>query len=191
MAPPRLIMAALSGLVVACLAGCGGDRSAPDRDRAVGEAADARFALSSPAFAPGASIPARFTCAGERLAPPLSWSRPPAGTRELVLVMEDLDAPHGAFVHWIVLALSPTTPGLPAGTKPATLRTGRASSGRVGYEPPCPPRGDRAHRYVFTLYALRARLAAALGAPANQVRGALAAARPLARGRLLGRFART
>jgi Raf kinase inhibitor-like YbhB/YbcL family protein len=181
-------MTALSGLVVAGLAGCGDDRPAPDRP--TGQAADARFALSSPAFAPGAPIPARFTCAGQRSAPPLSWSRPPAGTRELVLLMEDLDARREDFVHWIVLGLSPTSRGLPAGTKPTTLRSGQASSGRVGYEPPCPPPGDRAHRYVFTLYALGAPLGASLGTPASQVRGALATARPLARGRLIGRFAR-
>ena len=184
----RLRVAALSGVVVAWLAGCGDERPAPDRP--AGQAADARFVLSSPAFAAGASIPARFTCAGQRSAPPLSWSRPPTGTRELVLLMEDLDARREAFVHWIVLALSPTSRGLPAGTKPATLRSGQASSGRVGYNPPCPPPGDRAHRYVFTLYALRAPLGASMGTPASQVRRALATARPLARGRLVGRFAR-
>jgi Raf kinase inhibitor-like YbhB/YbcL family protein len=187
MAIRHLRLVALSGLVAA-LAGCGEDRSAPERPQ--GEAADARFSLSSPAFASGGAIPARFTCAGQRSAPPLSWSRPPAGTRELVLVTDDLDAPRGTFVHWIVLGLSPTSRGLPAGAKPATLRSGRASSGRVGYEPPCPPRGDRAHRYAFTLYALRAPLGAEFGAPASRVRAALARARPLAQARLVGRFAR-
>jgi len=188
MATRHLRVVALWGLAAAALAGCGDDRPAPDRP--TGQAADARLALSSPAFAPGASIPARFTCAGQRSAPPLSWSRPPVGTRELVLVMEDLDAPRGAVVHWVVLGLSPSARGLPAGTKPATLRSGQATSGRVGYEPPCPPPGDRAHRYVFTLYALAAPLGAELGAPASRVRAALAGARPLAQGRLLGRFAR-
>lgn len=181
---PRLTLAAL---VAALLAGCGDDRPAPDRPAGDGAA---RIALSSPAFAPGGSIPTRFTCSGQGSAPPLRWSAAPGGTRELVLVMDDPDAARGAFVHWIVLGLPPTSRGLAAGTKPATLRAGRASSGRVGYEPPCPPAGDRAHRYVFTLYALRAPLGAELGAPASRVRGALAGARPLAQGRLIGRFAR-
>jgi len=145
--------------------------------------------LSSPAFVDGGTIPTRFTCSGEGAAPALRWSAVPRATRELVLIVEDPDAPGGRFVHWVVLGLSPRLGGIPEGTKPATLRLGRSSSGKVGYEPPCPPRGGGAHRYVFTLFALRRRLDASYGASADEVRRAMSGA-VVAQGRLVGRFGR-
>jgi Raf kinase inhibitor-like YbhB/YbcL family protein len=137
----------------------------------------------------GGTIPTRFTCSGEGAAPPLRWSGVPPGTRELALTVEDPDAPGGRFVHWVVLGLSPRLGGIPEGTKPATLRLGRSSSGKVGYEPPCPPAGGGPHRYVFTLFALRRPLAASYGASADEVRREMSGA-VVGLGRLVGRFGR-
>ncbi|MCX4198814.1 hypothetical protein OMR07_27905 [Methylobacterium organophilum] len=44
--------------------------------------------LSSPAFADGADLPARFTADGAGVSPPLAWSGLPAGTAALVLLVE-------------------------------------------------------------------------------------------------------
>jgi Raf kinase inhibitor-like YbhB/YbcL family protein len=180
-----------TGIAAACvlalaIAGCGGGggrtatRPAP---------APAHLRLWSPAFADGGTIPIRFTCSGEGAAPPLRWSGVPAGARELALTLVDPDAPGGRFVHWVVLGLSPRLGGIPEGAKPATLRLGKASSGKVGYEAPCPPPGGGPHRYVFTLFALRRPLAASYGASADQVRRAMLGA-VIAQGRLVGRFGR-
>lgn len=179
----RIAVAALALLAV----GCGGGKG----DRATGPApgTPATISLTSPAFAEGAILPRRFTCDAEGQAPPLSWSGVPAGARELALVVEDPDVPGGAFVHWVVLALGPRSTGLPAGTRPATLRQGKGSSGKVGYEPPCPPQGASPHRYFFTLYALREPLGLADGASAA---GALRAIAPrsVGLGRLTARYGR-
>jgi hypothetical protein len=175
---------ALLTCAAAALAGCG-----PERRERPPPAAPAKISLSSPAFRDGGTIPRRYTCDGEGAAPPLRWSRPPAGTRELALYVDDPDAPAGPFVHWVVFGLRPGTSGLPAGTKPATLRKAQAGSGKVGYEPPCPPEGDRPHRYRFVLYALRAPIDLQDGAPADQVRAAIDRS-TIARGTLVGRYGR-
>ncbi len=121
--------------------------------------------LTSPAFEHSGSIPARFTCDGEDLSPPLEWSDLPPGTRTLALLVDDPDAPDPAapkrlWVHWIAYNLSPTENGLPegAGNRPAISPSRFAStdSGETGYHGPCPPIGR--HRYYFHLYALDASL---------------------------------
>jgi Raf kinase inhibitor-like YbhB/YbcL family protein len=180
-----------TGIAAACVlaltgAGCGGPRSGT-ATRPTG--APAHLRLWSPAFSDGGTIPSRFTCSGEGTAPPLRWSGVPSGTRELAVILEDPDAPGGRFVHWVVLGLSPGVGGIPEGTKPATLRLGKASSGRVGYEPPCPPPGDRPHLYVFTLFALRRPLPASYGASADQVRREMSGA-VIGEGRLVARYGR-
>ncbi len=122
--------------------------------------------ITSTAFEPGHTIPARHTCDGEDLSPPLSWSGAPAGTRSLVLIMDDPDAPPGTWVHWLLYDLPPDAHDLPEGvTEHERLENGAIhgacwgakSFNRIGYHGPCPPPG-RPHRYMFKLYALDARL---------------------------------
>jgi len=118
--------------------------------------------LSSPAFEPGGRIPARHTCDGEDLSPPLAWQGLPAGTRRLTVIMDDPDAPPGTWVHWVLYDLPPDAGGLEEGVpKNAALDSGAShgvcwgvsSYSRVGYHGPCPPPGAP-HRYSFRLYAL-------------------------------------
>jgi len=121
--------------------------------------------LTSPAFTPGAAIPARYTCEGQDIAPPLQWEGVPAGTRSLALIMDDPDAPDPAaprmtWVHWVLYNLPPDLQGLPEGATTSDLPPGsgegRNDWGRTGYGGPCPPVGR--HRYFFKLYALDTRL---------------------------------
>jgi Raf kinase inhibitor-like YbhB/YbcL family protein len=111
------------------------------------------FALSSPAFAEGAAIPARYTCDGEDVSPEIRWSGAPDATRDLALIVLDPDARD--FVHWLVYDI----PGASDGTLPAAMSTasneppqGRNGFGKRGYGGPCPPSGT--HHYVFAIYAL-------------------------------------
>jgi Raf kinase inhibitor-like YbhB/YbcL family protein len=145
--------------------------------------------LRSPAFADGDAIPLRYTCDGDETSPPLRWTKPPAATRELALVMEDPDAPSGTFVHWTVDSLSPAVTGLDQGNPPIDAKQGENSFGKRGYSGPCPPNGDKPHHYVFTLYALHSALPLDADAQPNDVRKAIAK-QALARGRLVGRFMR-
>ena len=106
--------------------------------------------LSSPVFVNGGTIPVRYTCDGDDVSPPLDIDDVPEGTRSLVLVMEDPDAPHGTWDHWVAYDIEPLT-HVSEGT-PSLGTPGRNSWGRQGYGGPCPPSGT--HRYVFRILAL-------------------------------------
>ena len=119
------------------------------------------LALASPAFAPGADIPSLFTCEGSDISPPLEWTGVPDGTRSLVLIVDDPDAPDPSapkmtWVHWVLYDLPPGARSLPEGVAPSDLpagtREGRNDWKRTGYGGPCPPIGR--HRYYHKLYAL-------------------------------------
>jgi Raf kinase inhibitor-like YbhB/YbcL family protein len=131
--------------------------------------------IRSPVFHEGGSIPARYTCDGEDVSPPLEWSGVPEGTKSLALTCDDPDAPAGLWVHWVVFDLPPSATGLPEGV-PVTPeisgggRQGKNDFRKIGYGGPCPPGGT--HRYVFTLYALDS----TLGLPAGATRQDLLAA---------------
>ena len=112
------------------------------------------FHLSSPAFGAGAEIPATFTCDGADISPPLTFTGIPPGTRELVLVMRDAEAPGGNFVHWALAGIPPTIVGLPSGGVPGLVSPGVNSFGTLGYRGPCPPPGATPHHYVLSLSAL-------------------------------------
>jgi Raf kinase inhibitor-like YbhB/YbcL family protein len=115
------------------------------------------FILLSPAFLPGAAMPAEYTCDGADISPPLAWSGTPEGTRSLVLIVEDPDAPGGTFRHWAAFDIAPGARGLATGygaSRPADgFREGRNDFGQSDYRGPCPPPGP-AHHYHFRLYAI-------------------------------------
>ena len=117
--------------------------------------------LTSPAFAPGAEIPTPFTCEGRDISPLLEWTGVPDGTKSLVLIVDDPDAPDPAapkmtWVHWVLYDLPSEIRSLPEGVSPSDLpagtREGRNDWKRTGYGGPCPPIGR--HRYFHKLYAL-------------------------------------
>ncbi len=117
--------------------------------------------LNSPAFAHGGTIPARHTCEGADVSPALAWAGVPPGTRSLVLIVDDPDAPDPraprmTWVHWLLYNLPPDCTGLPEGVAPDQLPAGtlqgRNDWHRTGYGGPCPPIGR--HRYFHKLYAL-------------------------------------
>ena len=106
--------------------------------------------LTSPAFGNNQSIPAKYTCTGQNVSPPLQWSGVPAHTTSLALTVDDPDAPSGHFMHWDVTQIPPTTNAIPEGGRVGV--EGTNGFGKTGYGGPCPPSGE--HRYVFTLKAL-------------------------------------
>lgn len=108
----------------------------------------AAFALTSPAFHAGGTIPTRYTCDGGNVSPPLRWTAPPRGTSSFGLTMVDVTA---GFLHWQALRIPATARSLPAGAKLA--HTSLNSFHQPGYGGPCPPAGAP-HRYVFTVRAL-------------------------------------
>jgi Raf kinase inhibitor-like YbhB/YbcL family protein len=95
-------------------------------------------------------IDIRFTCDGGDRSPSLTWTAPPAGTVELVLLVTDDDADD--FVHWAVAAIPPTAGEVGEGAQITGATEGRNDFGNPGWGGPCPPSGT--HTYRFALYAL-------------------------------------
>ncbi len=149
--------------------------------------------LSSAAFQAEQSIPAKHTCDGENMSPPLAWGEPPSGTESFALMMDDPDAPGGTFTHWILFNLPADSRELEEGV-PAESELengalqGKNDFGAIGYGGPCPPSGS-AHHYCFTLYALDKRLDLAAGASRQQVLDAIEG-HILASGLLTGTYER-
>jgi Raf kinase inhibitor-like YbhB/YbcL family protein len=117
--------------------------------------------MVSPAFEHLGRIPRRYTCEGEDVSPPLSWTAPPAGTKSLALLVEDPDAPDPeapkmTWVHWILYNIPADVRALAEAVAPEDLPEGVLQGlndwKRIGYGGPCPPIGR--HRYFHRLYAL-------------------------------------
>jgi len=148
--------------------------------------------LASVAFGQNGKIPARFTCEGENVSPPLAWSGVPAGTRSFALVCSDPDAPSGTWYHWAAFDIPADRRALaervPAGS--AALLQAVNDFGKSGYGGPCPPPGHGTHHYAFVLYALKVEhLDVAAGAHCREVERA-AKAQAIATARLTGLYAR-
>ncbi len=145
--------------------------------------------ISSTAFAPGTNIPRQYTCDGENISPPLTFSDVPAGARSLVLIMDDPDAlkPAGkVWDHWLVWNISASTSTVSEDRNPPGI-VGFNTSGKKGYGGPCPPDGE--HRYFFKLYARDADL----DLPFNAVKADIEKAMTghiLDKTQLMGRYSR-
>ena len=146
----RLAAAMLVNLVTTLLASAGAKG-----------ASSMTLSLTSPAFAEGGEIPARYTCEGQHVSPPLAWSEPPGGTKSLALIVDDPDAPDPkapkmTWVHWVLYNLPPTASQLAEAVEQKALPTGTREGlndwKRTCYGGPCPPIGR--HRYFHKLFAL-------------------------------------
>ena len=161
------------------LAGCGsGGGKAKTSPRAL--SAGIRFASAD--FKPGGTLPRETTCDGAGRKPALRITAVPKGTKALLLIEHDPDAPSGDFTHWTVY-------DIPPGARTPTGTEGLNQLGKPGYAPACPPPGEKPHHYVFDLYALRARTGLAAGAAPGAVRAAVAKL-AFARGELVATYGR-
>jgi Raf kinase inhibitor-like YbhB/YbcL family protein len=147
--------------------------------------APATITVTSEAFPAGSPIPTPYTCRGANTSPPLHWTGIPDRATVLALVVDDPDAPHGTYRHWIVVDIPAGTAGAGAGQPPAGGRQLPNSAGHARYDGPCPPSGT--HHYRFTVYALSHALDLPDGAGLDRSLPAIDAA-TLARGQLTGTF---
>ena len=176
--------------------------SAPLTVPRVGEAAMPKLSVRSNTFAGGATLPMstvfnNFGCTGANRSPHLAWSGQPAGTASFAVILHDPDAPTGTgWYHWVVFNIPPTAHELKEGAGaqgspdlPAGAVLGLTDFGVSQYGGPCPPPGDRPHRYKFTVYALSAKIdgnASTTGAALRfMMRGVT-----LATGTITGRYGR-
>ncbi len=103
-----------------------------------------------------------FGCTGQNISPALRWVHAPRGTRSFAVTVYDPDAPTGSgWWHWVIFNIPATVHELKRGAgdlKRHLAPQGSVQSvtdfGKPGYGGPCPPKGDRPHRYIFTVFAL-------------------------------------
>jgi Raf kinase inhibitor-like YbhB/YbcL family protein len=175
------VLLILAGLTVM---GCGGNGASGTELEQGPSVAAFQFTDQSD-VAEGEPIQARFTCDGEDIPPRLAWEGVPENTQELVLALEDPDAPGATFTHWLVYGIDP---GMTTLTDVGVLLEGENDFGDTGYGGPCPPGGEE-HRYVFRLFALDAHLGLEPGADRAAFDEAVAP-RVLAEARLTATYAR-
>ncbi len=110
------------------------------------------FKISSPAFENNGHIPPKYTCDGVNVNPPLKIENVPPDTKSLALIFDDVDAPRGSYVHWILWNIDPTIKEIKENSVPEGGVQGTNDFKKRSYGGPCPPR--RVHKYVFKIFAL-------------------------------------
>ncbi len=148
--------------------------------------------VTSSAFKEGGMIPAKYTCDGQNISPPIKWEQVPKDTKSFALISDDPDAPIGVWVHWVMWNIPAEVNELAEGI-PAVKELQNGSKQGItdfqqhGYGGPCPPGGT--HRYYFKIYALDAML----DLPDKTTKKDLVAAMKyhiLAEGSLMGKYQR-
>jgi len=148
--------------------------------------------VTSPAFEQGGMIPAKYTCDGSDISPPLKLQSVPDGTKSIALISDDPDAPMGTWVHWVLYNLPGDTKELAEDIPRVEKLDNGALQGmnswpKLGYGGPCPPSGT--HRYFFKIYALDTTLDLEAGATKKDVLKAMQG-HILAQGQLMGKYRR-
>jgi len=163
MSPNRILVSSRSRVLVVVLVAAVGVLAAQ-----VKSAPRSHFVLSSPDMRLAVRVPKEYTanvfgCTGGNLSPALQWSGAPAGTKSFVVTLFDPDVPEtgSGWWHWVVYDLPANVSSLPKGAGaehssilPTGTQQGRSDLGNDAYHGPCPDKGQPAHHYRFTIYAL-------------------------------------
>lgn len=124
------------------------------------------FTAWSPSLKPGQRVPENYVfngmgCHGKNISPPLAWREAPPATKSFAITVHDPDAPKsGGFWHWAVVNIPANVYQIEEGasnqhTLPKNALELKSDFGEAHYGGPCPPKGDKPHHYVFTVYAMR------------------------------------
>ena len=186
-----LLRAGMALMAIASLAAvaCSGD---DDESSLVEEGVAMSIVVTSTAFSDGAAIAIKYSCDGDDVSPPLSWTGVPEGTRSLALISDDPDA-RGTWVHWVLYGIPAEVEELSEAMATTDVTPGGAKNGKndfkkLGYGGPCPPKGSP-HRYFFKVYALDIELELDSGANKKELLEAMEG-HVLARGQLMGTYQR-
>lgn len=132
----------------------------------VGYAGD--FTLTSPTLGSGTILTEEqvfngFGCTGKNQSPALTWTAGPMETKSYAITVYDPDAPTGSgWWHWVVYNIPANVTEIAAGAGDPTGKLmppgavqGRTDYGTHAFGGACPPKGDKPHRYIFTVHALK------------------------------------
>lgn len=137
-----------------------------------------------------------FGCNGGNVSPALNWSGVPTGTKSFAITAYDPDAPTGSgWWHWIAYDLPADLRSLPAGAGqmgalPGGAKHGRNDYGSNDFGGACPPPGDKPHRYIFTVFALKTEKLAVPAEASAALIGYMLNANKLATASMTARFGR-
>ncbi len=123
--------------------------------------------IASSAFENEKYIPAKYTCDGIDINPPLRFAEIPEGTLSFALIVDDPDATSGDWVHWLIWNIGVDITNINEDSSPAGAKVGLTDFGKNEWGGPCPSKGE--HRYEFKLYALNTML----GIPENSTKADL------------------
>ncbi|MCG6537223.1 MAG: YbhB/YbcL family Raf kinase inhibitor-like protein [Syntrophales bacterium LBB04] len=151
-----------------------------------------KMQITSTAFTEGNIIPAKYTCDGRDISPPLEWKDVPANTKSFALISDDPDAPGGMWVHWVIYNIPSHVTKFDENVTHEKefkngMRQGNNDWPKLGYGGPCPPSG--VHRYYFKIYALDGILDLKPGATKAQLLQAMKGY-ILAEAQLMGKYSR-
>jgi len=146
------------------------------------------MSITSPDFKEGGLIPKKFTREGENIRPNIQIQDPPEGTKSLVIIMDDPDAPSGTFLHWSVWNIPPDTKEITSDVLPIGAIEGINGRSKIGYTGPYPPSGT--HRYIFHLFALERILSIPQNASRDELEKEMTG-RIIAKAQLTGLYKRT
>ena len=136
-------LAVAAGMAAALATGCSSSGS-PGAGASPSHAAPATMKLTSSAFEDNGAIPKLYTCDGQSISVPLSWSGAPKGTAWFAVTVID---PAGPITHWYVTDIPATTTGIKQGASYSA--PGKQVASWLGM---CPGGGQ--HMYEFTVYAM-------------------------------------
>jgi Raf kinase inhibitor-like YbhB/YbcL family protein len=179
--------------LIICLIAGGGNMLAQAKDQMnIKIKGGTTMEITSSSFKQEDMIPAKYTCDGQNISPPLAWSGTPKETKSFALICDDPDAPAGTWVHWVIFDIPANVNFLPEKVSKqeeiAGLgKKGKNSSRRYGYDGPCPTGGT--HRYYFKLYALDTMLNLNAGLSKEDLLKAMKG-HILAEAQLMGRYKR-
>ena len=148
--------------------------------------------VTSSAFKEGQVIPAKYTCDGDDMSPPINWSGIPVEAKSIALIADDPDAPRGTWVHWVIFNMPSEVKGLAEDVPREEVLDNGAVQGvndsrQAGYGGPCPPGG--VHRYFFKVYALDTKISLGPKATKLDLEDAMKG-HILGQGQLMGRYKR-
>lgn len=136
-----------------------------------------------------------FGCSGQNQSPAINWSGAPRNTQSYAVTIYDPDAPTGSgWWHWIVYNIPADVTFLPRNASAEGLPEGAVQSktdfGSQGYGGPCPPEGDRPHRYIITVHALNVEKLDVKPDASGAMVGFMINRHRIGRGMLVSRFSR-
>ncbi|MFA6923175.1 MAG: YbhB/YbcL family Raf kinase inhibitor-like protein [Bacteroidales bacterium] len=151
-----------------------------------------KIVLKSNGFNDGEMMPAKFSCDGENVSPPLSWDSVPEKAKTFAIICDDPDAPMKTWVHWVIFNIPSNVKELKEGMKKDAVLgnkiiQGTTDFGKSGYGGPCPPGGT--HRYFFKIYALDCEMNLKAATTKEQLLKAMEG-HILAQGELIGKYKR-